>query len=71
MPAVFLSQRLHPLIPQAALVTGGAKRLGRAAALALADAGFAVAVHCNGSVAEAEATAAEVRGGGVAGEFGG
>ena len=49
------------MIPQAALVTGGAKRLGRAAALALADAGFAVAVHCNGSVAEAEATAAEVR----------
>ena len=65
MPAVFLSQRLHPLIPQAALVTGGAKRLGRAAALALADAGFAVAVHCNGSVAEAEATAAEVRARGV------
>ena len=43
-------------IPRAALVTGGAKRLGRAIALALADAGFAVAVHCHRSTAEAEAT---------------
>ena len=48
-------------IPRAALVTGGAQRLGRAITLALADAGFAVAVHCHGSVAAAEETAAEVR----------
>ncbi len=32
-------------IPRAALVTGGAARLGRAMALALAEAGFAVAIH--------------------------
>ncbi|MEX0644780.1 MAG: SDR family oxidoreductase [Parvularculaceae bacterium] len=36
-----------------ALVTGGAKRLGRAMALALADLGFDVAVHFHGSEAEA------------------
>ena len=53
------------MIPRAALVTGGAKRLGRACALALADAGFAVAVHCHGSLVEAEGTAAEVRARGV------
>ncbi len=48
-------------IPRAALVTGGGKRLGRAIVLALAEAGFDVAVHCRASMAEAEATAAEVR----------
>lgn len=48
-------------IPRAALVTGGAKRLGRAMTLALAEAGFDVAIHYAASAAEAEATAAEVR----------
>ncbi|WP_237217841.1 SDR family NAD(P)-dependent oxidoreductase, partial [Falsiroseomonas oryziterrae] len=48
-------------IPRAALVTGGAKRLGRAMALALAEAGFDIAVHYAQSEAEAEATAAEIR----------
>jgi NAD(P)-dependent dehydrogenase (short-subunit alcohol dehydrogenase family) len=48
-------------IPRAALVTGGASRLGRAMALALAEAGFGVAVHCHDSVAAAEATAADIR----------
>lgn len=43
------------------LVTGGAKRLGRACALALAEAGFEIALHYNTSAAEAEATAEEVR----------
>lgn len=47
-------------IPRAALVTGGAKRLGRAIALALAGAGFDVAVHYAGSEAEARATAADI-----------
>jgi NAD(P)-dependent dehydrogenase (short-subunit alcohol dehydrogenase family) len=44
-----------------ALVTGGAKRLGRAIALALATNGWDVAVHCHRSTTEAEATAAEIR----------
>lgn len=54
-------------IPRTALVTGGSKRIGRAIALALADAGFAVAVHHNTSRAEAEATVADIRARGVAG----
>ena len=52
-------------IPRAALVTGGAVRLGRSIALALAGQGFAVAVHCNSRRSEAEATAAEIRALGV------
>ncbi len=52
-------------IPRAALVTGGAVRLGRAIALALAGQGFGVAIHCNSSRDKAEATADEVRALGV------
>ena len=48
-------------IPRAALVTGAARRLGRAIALGLADAGFAVAVHSHTSTAEAAAVCAEIR----------
>jgi NAD(P)-dependent dehydrogenase (short-subunit alcohol dehydrogenase family) len=48
-------------IPRAALVTGGAKRLGRGMALALARAGFDVALHYATSATEAEDTAAEIR----------
>ncbi len=44
----------------AALVTGGASRVGRAICLALADAGYDVAVHHRSSLAEADQTAAEV-----------
>jgi NAD(P)-dependent dehydrogenase (short-subunit alcohol dehydrogenase family) len=51
-------------VPQAALVTGGARRIGRALVLALAEAGFAVAVHHHRSRQEAEALVAEVAGGG-------
>lgn len=47
-------------IPRLALVTGGAKRLGRGIALALASAGFDVAIHHNTSAAEAAALAAEI-----------
>jgi NAD(P)-dependent dehydrogenase (short-subunit alcohol dehydrogenase family) len=50
---------------KAALITGGAKRLGRAMALYLAGRGTDVAIHFNGSQAEAEATAAETRALGV------
>lgn len=48
-------------IPRAALVTGGAHRIGRTIALALADAGFDIAVHCHTSVAAGEAACAEIR----------
>jgi NAD(P)-dependent dehydrogenase (short-subunit alcohol dehydrogenase family) len=44
----------------AALVTGAAKRLGRATALALADDGYDVAVHYGSSQADAEAVVAAV-----------
>jgi NAD(P)-dependent dehydrogenase (short-subunit alcohol dehydrogenase family) len=44
-----------------ALVTGGAKRLGRSIALALAENGWDIAIHCHRSKDEAEATAAEIR----------
>jgi pteridine reductase len=50
---------------QTALVTGGARRLGRALALALADEGFDVVVHCRSSQAEARAVAAECEAKGV------
>ena len=43
-----------------ALVTGAARRIGRVLSLALADAGFDVAVHYRTSKAEAEAVVAEV-----------
>ncbi|MGL4240205.1 MAG: SDR family oxidoreductase [Beijerinckiaceae bacterium] len=43
-----------------ALVTGGAKRVGAAIVRALAAEGYAVVIHCNASVAEAEALAAEI-----------
>jgi len=50
------------IMPKAALVTGSAKRIGRALALALAEDGWAVAVHHNRSSEAAEAVAAEIRG---------
>jgi pteridine reductase len=48
-----------------ALVTGGARRVGKAIALALADRGADVVVHFNSGAAEAEETAAEIRSRGV------
>ncbi len=56
-----LDASIPATIPRAALVTGGAQRIGRAIALALADAGFAIALHCRTSVAAAETTCAEIR----------
>jgi NAD(P)-dependent dehydrogenase (short-subunit alcohol dehydrogenase family) len=50
-----------PPVPKTALVTGGGQRIGRACCLALAEAGYAVAVHYRGSRAEAEATAVAIR----------
>jgi NAD(P)-dependent dehydrogenase (short-subunit alcohol dehydrogenase family) len=56
-----LTDPISPAIPRAALVTGGAKRLGRAIALGLAGAGFDVAVHYHASTVEAEETCKEIR----------
>ena len=54
-------------VPPAALVTGGARRIGRALVLALAEAGFAVAIHHHRSVAEADALVVKItRAGGKA-----
>jgi NAD(P)-dependent dehydrogenase (short-subunit alcohol dehydrogenase family) len=47
--------------PKNVLVTGAARRLGRAIALDLAEDGWNVAVHYNGSTADAEETAAAIR----------
>ena len=47
-----------------ALVTGGAQRLVRAIVLALAGAGYPVAIHCHGSREAAEALATDIRAGG-------
>ncbi|WP_372841177.1 SDR family oxidoreductase [Phaeovulum sp.] len=46
---------------QAALVTGGARRLGRAMAEYLAGRGYAVAIHYHTSGSEAESLAADLR----------
>ena len=40
-----ISATFPPSIPRAALVTGAAQRIGRTIALALAEAGFDIAVH--------------------------
>lgn len=44
-----------------ALVTGSARRVGRAIALELAGHGFDLAVHCHRSMQEAQATAEQIR----------
>lgn len=54
-----------PAIRPAALVTGGAIRLGKAIALALAGAGFDIALHYNSSEGAAQETAAEIEALGV------
>ncbi|MGH9364806.1 MAG: SDR family oxidoreductase [Thermoanaerobaculia bacterium] len=51
----------RPLSGKVALVTGAAVRVGRAIALALADAGADIALHYRSSVAAAEQTASEIR----------
>jgi len=50
------------------LVTGAAKRLGRAIALDLAQAGWNVAIHYNGSKADADSAAQGARAAGVKAE---
>src|ERR1039458_505347 len=50
----------RPLEGQVALVTGGARRVGRALALALAEAGASVAITFRNSEAEARQTVADL-----------
>ncbi len=47
--------------PGGALVTGAGMRVGRAMALALAEAGFAVAVHYHSSAAQADDVVAQIK----------
>ena len=56
-----LAEAIPAAVPRAALVTGGAKRLGRAICLGLAEAGFDVALHYGSSADEAEETAEAIR----------
>jgi NAD(P)-dependent dehydrogenase (short-subunit alcohol dehydrogenase family) len=50
-----------PFAPQTALITGSARRIGRAIALDLAAHGWRVAIHYRNSRDEAEALAAEIQ----------
>jgi 3-oxoacyl-[acyl-carrier protein] reductase/pteridine reductase len=54
-----------PLARKCALVTGGARRIGRAVALTLADAGADVAITYRGSADDAARTCVEIRTHGV------
>src|SRR5262245_58228461 len=47
-------------VPRAALVTGGAQRIGASIARALARAGYAVAIHCHHSRAAADGLCSEI-----------
>ena len=49
----------HPT-PRAALITGGGRRIGRAIALSVSRAGYAVVLHAHSSRADAERLAAEI-----------
>jgi NAD(P)-dependent dehydrogenase (short-subunit alcohol dehydrogenase family) len=60
-PAMVLASDIPGRIPRAALVTGAAHRIGRTIAIALAEAGFDIAVHCHTSHAAGLATCEEIR----------
>ncbi len=57
-----MSDARKPDQPRAALITGGAHRIGACIALTLVRAGFAVALHANRSRAAAEQLAGEIKG---------
>ena len=60
-PSPGLPARPSPRASRAALVTGGARRIGRTIAIALAQAGFDVAVHCNASREAGAVTCEDIR----------
>jgi NAD(P)-dependent dehydrogenase (short-subunit alcohol dehydrogenase family) len=49
-----------PATRGAALITGAGRRIGRALAVAIAGAGYDIALHCHNSCEDAEAVAAEI-----------
>jgi NAD(P)-dependent dehydrogenase (short-subunit alcohol dehydrogenase family) len=53
--------------PKVALITGAARRIGRAIALRLADEGYAIALHCNRSRKDAESVLREIEAAGAVG----
>jgi 3-oxoacyl-[acyl-carrier protein] reductase/pteridine reductase len=57
--------KMKSLAGKRALVTGGAKRIGRSLALSLAEAGADVAITYRGSTAEAQQTVADLQAKGV------
>ncbi len=52
-------------IPRAALVTGGSRRIGRAIALALAESGFAIALHARADDRDGADTASAIEAAGA------
>jgi NAD(P)-dependent dehydrogenase (short-subunit alcohol dehydrogenase family) len=60
-----MTRNIKPLAGKVALVTGGAKRLGRASALALADAGADIAITYLRSAREARETVRDIEKSGV------
>jgi 3-oxoacyl-[acyl-carrier protein] reductase len=56
--------KTNELEGRVALVTGGARNIGRAIALALAEGGAAVVVNCRSSKPDADAVVAEIEAGG-------
>ncbi len=56
-----MTDKPQPLKSRRVLVTGGAKRIGRAVAISLAGAGAEVIVHYRASQEQAEATAENIR----------
>jgi NAD(P)-dependent dehydrogenase (short-subunit alcohol dehydrogenase family) len=60
-----MNPEAQPLAGKCVFVTGGAKRIGRGLALALAEAGATVAITYRGSTFEAEQTVADLRAAGA------